>query len=294
MNTSGRIEMNSDYIESIYKVVDYIHKNTNKNLTVKELADIAGFSQFHFHRIFSAYSGETLIYFMKRIRLEKSASQLLYTNANITEIALATGYETPSAYTKAFKQLFDINPSEYKETKNHRCTIQRNVEYGDLLRRLIMENFVGIKEFDDINVVAVRKMGKYSEAACAAWEEVCKFVYGNKIINNESKMIGIGYDNPVITSEENLRYDACITVKNKVKVEGNVFNSTVKGGKYAVFLHKGPYSNLMDTYNAIFSEWIPNNNKKLRDLPVFELYLNRDPRRTKPANLRTEIYVPIE
>lgn len=286
--------MNSNYIEAIYKVVDYIHKNTDKNLTVKELADIAGFSQFHFHRIFSAHSGEALSSFIKRIRLEKSASQLVYTNVNITEIAIASGYETPSAYTKAFKQLFGINPSEYKETKSHRFVIQKNEEYGELLRRLIMENFVGIKEIDDIKVVAVRKTGKYSEAACVAWEEICKFVYGNKIITPESKMIGIGYDNPTITAEENLRYDACITVKNKVKTEGNAFNSTIKGGKYAVFLHKGPYSNLMNTYNAIFAEWLPNNNKRLRDLPVFEIYLNRDPSKTKPENLKTEIYVPIE
>lgn len=286
--------MNSEYLDAIYKVVDYIHKNIDRNLSLKELSDIAGFSQFHFHRIFSAHTNEPLNVFIKRIRLEKSASQLVYTDANITEIALASGYETPSAYTKAFKQLFGINPSEYKAAKNHSFIIKNNEEYDNQLRRLIMENFVGIKELRDTKIIAVRKTGKYSEAACAAWSEVCKFAYGNKVITPESKMIGIGYDNPTITAEENLRYDACITVKKEVKTEGNVFNAVITGGKYAVFLHKGPYTNMMDTYTAIFAEWVPNNDQKLRDLPVFELYLNKNPERTKPENLRTEIYVPIE
>ena len=286
--------MNSEYLEAICKVVDYIHQNIDKNISLKELSDVAGFSQFHFHRIFTAYTGEALSTFIKRIRLEKSASKLVYSDANITQIALASGYETPSAYTKAFKQLFGVNPSEYKTTKSHTFLIKQNKEYDEKLRRLIMENFLGTKEIEDIKVVAVRKTGKYSEASTEAWQEVCGFAYGNKLISENSKMIGIGYDNPTITAEEKLRYDACITVENEVEVKGNVFNSVIQGGKYAVFLHKGPYKNLMDTYSAIFAQWVPENNYKLRELPVFEMYMNRDPRRTKPENLRTEIYIPIE
>ena len=68
----------------------------------------------------------------------------------------------------------------------------------------------------------------------------------------------------------------------------------ISGGKYAVFSHKGPYTNLSDTYNAIFMEWLPDSGNELRNLPSFEIYLNRDPRRTKPENLKTEIYIPIK
>lgn len=286
--------MNKDYLEAVHKVVDFIHKNMDKKLTLKDLSDVAGFSQFHFHRIFSAHTGEPLSTFIKRLKLEKSASQLAYTNANITEIALSYGYETPSAYTKAFKQMFGVNPSEYKIRKNYVFKIENNKEYYSKLRNIIMENFVGIKELQDLNVISVRKTGKYSDAAHLAWSELCKYAYSNKIQNYDSKMIGISYDNPSITAEEKLRYDACITVDKKVITEGNVFNNQIQGGKYAVFLHKGAYENLFETYSAIFTQWLPESGHKLRDLPIFEMYLNKNPERTKPENLRTEIYVPIE
>lgn len=286
--------MNSDCLKAIYKVVDYIQKNIDKQLTIKELADVAGFSQYHFHRVFSTHIGETLWAFIKRIRLEKSAGQLAYTNANITKIALDSGYETPSAYTKAFKQLFGINPSEYKIANNYIFTTKLNKEYYNQLRRLIMENFVGIKELEDLKVISVRKTGKYSDAAHAAWSELCKYAYSHKIKCENTKMIGLSYDDPTITAKENLRYDACITVENTVNTEGNIFNSVIQGGKYAVFLHKGAYENLYETYSAIFGQWLPENKYKLRDLPAFEMYLNANPDKTKPENLRTEIYVPIE
>lgn len=157
-----------------------------------------------------------------------------------------------------------------------------------------MLNYIGIKDIKDLHAISVRKTGKYSISSPEAWAILCKFAYSNKLIKPESKFIGVGYDNPATTPEQKLRYDACITVESPIETDGEVFNNTIKGGKYAVFLHKGPYENLAQTYQAIFTEWIPGNNHKLRELPPFEMYLNRDPRRTKPENLKTEIYIPIE
>lgn len=59
-----------------------------------------------------------------------------------------------------------------------------------------------------------------------------------------------------------------------------------------MFLHKGAYSELINTYDGI-ADWIVESGEELRDLPIIEKYLNRDPRRTKPENLKTEIYVPV-
>jgi AraC family transcriptional regulator len=62
---------------------------------------------------------------------------------------------------------------------------------------------------------------------------------------------------------------------------------------YAMFLHKGAYENLKSTYDMI-GDWIVESGVEMRDLPMFEKYLNKDPRRTKPQNLKTEIYVPLK
>jgi len=77
-----------------------------------------------------------------------------------------------------------------------------------------------------------------------------------------------------------------------LKPSGEVFIKDIGGAKYAVFLHKGAYEGLKSTYDSI-GDWIVQSGAELRDEPLFERYLNRDPRRTKPENLRTEIYIPV-
>jgi AraC family transcriptional regulator len=121
-----------------------------------------------------------------------------------------------------------------------------------------------------------------------------KFAYSHRMMSKETKCIGISHDSPEITAKENLRYDACITFSGNANPEGDVGIQTIAGGKYAVFLHKGQYESFGKTYGAIFSKWLPESNEELREAPCFELYLNRDPRRTKPENLRTEIYIPLK
>ena len=114
-----------------------------------------------------------------------------------------------------------------------------------------------------------------------------------RLLTEETRAIGVGYDNPDITETGKLRADACVSVHDEVALEEGIHRMTIAGGDYAVFLHKGSYEGLSRTYRQIFGEWVKGNDVALRDVPVFEQYLNRDPRRTKPENLRTEIYLPI-
>jgi AraC family transcriptional regulator len=155
-------------------------------------------------------------------------------------------------------------------------------------------------ELQDLEVLYVRKTGDYNVSCGKAWEVLMGFAYQQKIkykknlMGKDAIMIGIGHDNPAITPIDELRCDACISYDDKsVEPTGEVLIKTIKGGKYVMILHRGSYDGLKDKYQNI-SDWIVQNSIKVRDLPMFEKYLNRDPRRTKPENLKTEIYVPIE
>lgn len=288
----SRESTKTEYVNSLNKVLVFIQSNIDRKLSLQELSEVAGFSCFHFHRIFSAFVGESPGSYIRRLTLEKSARMLAYSDKSITDISFENGFETPSSYSRAFKKVFGVSPSEYKNTVP--VVLKSNEEYQKVLKELVMQNFLGIKELEDMNVLYVRKTGNYEEAACQAWSVLMKYCYSNKIRMEGTKCIGIGYDDPSITPENKLRYDACITCEDDIKVEGEISTQIIKGGKYAVFLHKGSYKNLNETYRAIFMEWVPSNGKQVANKPSFELYLNRDPRRTKPENLRTEIYIPIE
>ncbi len=137
-------------------------------------------------------------------------------------------------------------------------------------------------------------MGLYSgQGTEDAWNKVCEFAEKKKLFGYKTSFIGISHDDPEVTESEKLRYDACVTISKDVKPEGEVGVKTVEGGKYAMFLHKGPYSGFQDLYNYIYGVWLQESGVELREQPCFEKYLN-SPDKTKPENLKTEVYIPIK
>ena len=110
------------YEACINDVDQYIHDNINQPLNRDVLAAVAGFSVPHFHRIFTAHKGENVAAYVRRIRLERAGWKLRMGAVDITEVALAAGYESHAAFGKAFKQQFGFSPSEFRELACHQAT----------------------------------------------------------------------------------------------------------------------------------------------------------------------------
>lgn len=280
------------HIERMNKVVQHIETNLSADIDINALANIACYSEFHFHRVFSSYVGESVYAYRKRLLLERAIKLLLYTTDSITDIAFKSGYDNQASFNKAFKNLYSLTPSQVRK---QRVALQPlTIEL-----RQSMNIKPEVKTIDAINVIAARETGSYPEAAPKAWERVMKFTYGNRLMNKDVRSIGISHDDPSVTAPEQIRYDACVDIdadlKNPAfKNNDNLEKKTINGGKYAMFLHKGAYENFAQTYSYIFNEWLPESDYQVSDdKTCFEIYLNRDPRKTKPENLKTEIYIPL-
>lgn len=104
-----------DHSVCIEEVMRYIRAHIGEPLDREQLADVAGFSVPHFHRIFTAHVGESAISYVRRIRLERAARKLRMGAVDITEVALAAGYDSHAAFSKAFKQQFGLSPSEFRQ-----------------------------------------------------------------------------------------------------------------------------------------------------------------------------------
>ena len=109
------IPNNQDYEDCLNDVDQYIRDNINQPLNREVLAAVAGFSVPHFHRIFTAQKGENMAAYVRRVRLERAGWKLRMGAVDITEVALAAGYDTHAAFSKAFKQQFGFSPSEFRE-----------------------------------------------------------------------------------------------------------------------------------------------------------------------------------
>jgi AraC family transcriptional regulator len=111
-----------DYSECIEDVMKYIREHINEPLNREMLAAVAGFSIPHFHRVFTAQVGESAASYIRRLRLERAGRKLRMGAVDITEVALAAGYDTHAAFSKAFKQQFRLSPSEFRQLGCHAAT----------------------------------------------------------------------------------------------------------------------------------------------------------------------------
>ena len=274
-----------EYQQSVYRVVYYIEQHYAEELTLAELAKISGFSKYHFHRIFQGVIGENLGTFIRKVRLVKSTGKL-FNGLSVTEVAMQSGYETPASFAKAFKENYGVSPKAFSR--------QRLEQKGEQMLE------AKVIDFEPVEVLCVRRTGDYMVSAGEAFEALFGFAYPQKIkhkknlLGKEAKVYGIGYDDPSTTPSQELRYDACISYDDKsVKPTGEVVVKTIEGGKHLFYLHKGSYEGLKQVY-ADMVQYMIAHELTMADRPPFERYLNRDPRRTKPENLKTEIYIPLE
>ncbi len=104
-----------EYSKPIAGVMQYIRAHIREPLSREVLAEVAGFSIPHFHRIFTAQVGESAVSYVRRLRLERAGQKLRMGAVNITEIALATGYDSHAAFSKAFKQQYGLSPSDFRQ-----------------------------------------------------------------------------------------------------------------------------------------------------------------------------------
>src|SRR5512133_136537 len=100
-----------DYSARIDDVKKYIRDHIDEPLTREALADVAGFSVPHFHRIFTAQLGENIASYVRRVRLERAGRKLRMGAVDITQVALAAGYETHTVFSRAFKQQYGLSPT---------------------------------------------------------------------------------------------------------------------------------------------------------------------------------------
>jgi AraC family transcriptional regulator len=107
--------LHSFHHERIGHVQFYIREHLDEPLNRETLAAVACFSVPHLHRVFSACTGESIASHIRRIRLERAGYKLRMGAVDITEVALAAGYHTHAAFSKAFRQQYGLSPSEFRQ-----------------------------------------------------------------------------------------------------------------------------------------------------------------------------------
>jgi AraC family transcriptional regulator len=309
MNMNDRQKfLREEYSARINRVIDYIGQNIDKELSLKELSEVAGFSSFHFHRIFAALVGETLNSFIQRIRVEKAASMLLQNpKKSITEIALDCGFSGASTFARAFKDYFGISASSWRsegyaansnirtsnrnnhQTDGNYCkdftlTSSYNTGTNKQVWRVEMKSEkkltteIEVKDIPEMHIAYVRHIGPYAKDEKLferLINKLCAWAGPRGLLARpDAKMLAVYHDNPDITDEKNLRTDMCLTVPPDTKVDGEIGKSIIPGGKYAVAHFELDSDQYADAWSTIYGGWLPESGYQPDDRPCFELYLS--------------------
>lgn len=276
-----------EYHARINRLIEYINNHLDQEIDLNFLAEMSGFSRWHFHRVVSAFLGEPLGAFIVRMRIETAARWLRYTDLPVKEIAYKVGYDMPSSLSKLFRQFYGISPQQYRNDKTFVIMQPAKVK-ADL------DLQVEIKEVPAWRAIYICRRGDYRQVDYAGtWKALLEFAYAQGAELLDPSPLCIYHDDPKVTLPERLRTDICMHVSPEITPKGEVGVKSVLGGRYAVFLYKGPYTQLQSVYDTIYAQRIPELECTLRDDPSAERYLN-DPCTTDPSELLTEIYIAVE
>lgn len=238
----------------------YIRTHVSEPISLTQIAREAGSSEFHFARLFLAYTAETPFDFLRRIRLI-TALRMLQEDLedSITDIALSAGYETPSAFNKVFKKTLEMSPRDFRNLGKDG---QSEVIYRLSRPRLEKEIAVNLtSQFDIVkrqatHYVFLEKHGPFAEIAPPTWDEMFPLLYSQIDQEEIASFLGLSGIDKTKNGEEAMIYEAGVGVNSPpAKTLKGLQYKEIEEGNYARFLLTGPYSQIWIAFNQIFKTW---------------------------------------
>ncbi|MBX3001548.1 MAG: helix-turn-helix transcriptional regulator [Caldilineaceae bacterium] len=110
------------YAERIEAVKKFIRVHIDEPLDRAVLAQVAGFSVAHFHRLFAVWTGMSIAGYVRAVRMERAGRKLRMGAVDITEVALAAGYDSHASFARAFKRHFGLCPSDFRQLTCNEAT----------------------------------------------------------------------------------------------------------------------------------------------------------------------------
>lgn len=275
------------YLDRMHRVTAYIDQRLDQYLDLETLAEVAHFSPFHFHRLFSALTGETLGAYLRRRRCEVAATRLLaQPKLSVLQIALGVGFGSAEAFTHAFGARFGCSPTTWRlQQAPARTAIsnpdQMNSKPDQMQPDKAMENDaptkteapmkVQILERKATPIAYLRHVGPYGQPIGAFWQtQVYPWMVANGLMGQPR--YGISHDDPRVTAPEQCRYDAGCEIPDSVLARGIAHRTSIPGGQYAALDFKGVVADFEPAWNALLRDWLPSSGLQLDGRPMFEYY----------------------
>ena len=146
-------------------------------------------------------------------------------------------------------------------------------------------------ELENMHVLQASRSGETNSACADAWQVIIDFVIKNNIISQVERRISLRYKD-VERLEELEACSVGIVVESDVQAEGEIQEESIKGGNYAVFLHKGSYDSIKNSYIQA-RDFLKSTDVILREGAIFERYVDLDNENATEEAQKTLLHIPI-
>ncbi|OPJ65242.1 AraC family transcriptional regulator [Clostridium oryzae] len=297
-----------EYLRRIHKVQDYIEYHLGQSLSIEELSNAAGFSKYHFSRIFQGMLHEPLAHYVNRIRMERALFLLAHrADKNMTDIAYELGLSDSAVFSRAFKNYYGVSPREYRKEYSKNC--KDSFLLSEYNKNTAKKEWAGnpfpvtaqitIVKLEEKQVAYVRHTGTY-ETLAKEYGGLMQtlFAYAKKqhlLVEGQNWPLAIYHDNPEFGEESQFRTSLCLTVPEDIPVQedGILGRMKLEGGLYAVGHFRIQQEQYSDIWNYMYQKWLTDSGYVPRNSYPFEVYRN-NPHANESHIHEVDIYVPIE
>ena len=278
-----KTQANSEYTQRINRVTDYLRRNLDRQVKLSELAKVACFSEFHFHRIFSAVTGETLNDFTNRLRLEKAARLLRYTDQSLTDIALDCGFSSSATFSRAFRSGYDTSPSQFRKSgeikKSKICKeLFPEEEYGlpmsaEEKRAAFPVRLIDIPERQ---VAYIRVANAFElDRVLAALKTVIEWAKSQDVFS-QGILFGMTVDDPHVTPKHLYRYEVCLASSLPFECMEKMSKLKMPAMRYAATRVCGDIRTVTTATDYLFRGWLINSDYEPEHAPGLEIFLDKE------------------
>lgn len=287
-----------DWHEKMNAAMDYVEDNLSGKIDIREVARLAHCSEYHFRRMFSFVAGVPISEYIRRRRLTLAALELQRKKMSVEVIAQKYGYSSPDAFTRAFRSMHGMNPSQVKENRHSLkawprmtfyLTIQGGIEMEYRIAEKPLFSIAGIKKRIPIQFEGVNPEIE------AMWESLDEQKIKDLKQLSDTQPSGIiqasaNFDEGRM--EEKGKLDHYIGVATTKEIPNKWDRLEVLATSWAIFSVVGPFpATLQETWGRIYSEWFPSVHYELTEGP--EILNIRDEDLSQPE-VTCEIWIPVK
>lgn len=278
-----KAQANAEYAQRIDRVIDYLRRNLDRPVKLAELANVACFSEFHFHRIFTAVSGETLSNFTNRLRLEKAARLLRYSKQSLTDIALDCGFSSPATFSRAFRSGYETSPSEFRKNGEiKKSKICKELYWAqEYLLPLSAEEKraafpVRLIDIPERQVAYIRVTNAFEmHRVLAALKTLIDWAKSQNIFL-QGTLFGMSVDDPHVTPKHLYRYEVCLASSLPFECTEGISKLKMPAMRYAATRVSGDIRTVTTATDYLFRDWLINSDYEPEHAPGLEVFLDKE------------------